>query len=346
VRPTCVFDGYVLRCGPLTGVARSFLWALEAFARRGEVRALLALPEGPPLAELELVAAAGVEVVETRAGAGPWRRQLTLPSFLRTARADLLHVPVAAIPIRSPCPVLATVPDLPWHAEPDADDAMRGEPGRGAAARAVTRLAALRAQMVLVPSDATRTDLLSEVRRPRAEVRVIPLGVPLPGSQGAGRTDGPFLYLGDARPRKNLPRLRRAHAAARAVCAGLPDLLHLGPGGSRYVSESDKADAIRGACAVVLPSLHEGFGLPVLEAFGHGTPVLCSPRKSLRELARDAALLVDPTDESALAEGLIRLHRDPGLRATLSERGRARAMTMTPERTAEGWASAHREVLG
>ncbi|MGA0059721.1 MAG: hypothetical protein ACO3RU_09050, partial [Planctomycetota bacterium] len=63
MRPTCVFDGYVLRCGPLTGVARSFLWALEAFAERGDARAILALPAGPALPELTQLAGSGVEVI-------------------------------------------------------------------------------------------------------------------------------------------------------------------------------------------------------------------------------------------------------------------------------------------
>jgi glycosyltransferase involved in cell wall biosynthesis len=346
VRPTCVFDGYVLRCGPLTGVARSFLWALEAFAARGDARAILALPAGPAMPEIAQLAGSGVDVLETDAGAGPWRRQTELPAFLRSVGANVLHVPVAAIPFWAPCPVIATIHDLPWRAEPDAAGAMRGEPGRGRATRIVTRLAVRRAQAILVPSEATRSDILREVPRPRAPIQVVPLGVPLPASSGTGRIDGCFLYLGDARPRKNLPRLRRAHAAARAARPELPDLVHVGPGGTRYLPESEKADAIRSACAVVLPSLHEGFGLPVLEAFGHGTPVLCSHRKSLRELAGDAALIVDPNDERAMADGLLQLHQDAGLRATLSARGRARAVERTPQHTAAAWARVHREVLG
>jgi glycosyltransferase involved in cell wall biosynthesis len=345
VKPTCVFDGYVLRCGPLTGVGRSFLWALEAFAARADARPVLALPKGEALPELHQAAAAGVEIVETRAGAGPWRRQVALPPFLRAIGADLLHVPVAAIPLRARCPVISTIHDLPWRADADSERAMHGEPGRGAVTRFVTRLAVQRSQAVLVPSEATHADLLREVQRPRAPIHVVPLGVPLPPTRAEGHADGCFLYLGDDRPRKNLPRLRRAHAAARVVRARLPDLVHLGPGGSRYVTESEKAGAIRSACALLLVSLHEGFGLPVLEAFGHGTPVLCSHRKSLRELAGDAALVVDPTDESAIAAALLRLHDDAELRASLTARGRARAETRTPEHTAAGWARVHREVI-
>ncbi|MDA0374163.1 MAG: glycosyltransferase family 1 protein [Planctomycetota bacterium] len=342
---TCVFDGYVLRCGPLTGVARSFLWALEAFAARGETRSILAMPPGPSMPELEQVAAAGVEVIGTTAAAGPIRRQATLPAFLRRVGADLLHVPVAAIPMRAPCPVIATIHDLPWHAEPDARGDLRGEPGCGASTRIVTRVATKRAQAVIVPSEATRADVVSEAGARCVPIHVVPLGVPLPSAAGRGRDGGCFLYLGDARPRKNLPRLSRAHERARATRPDLPDLVHVGPGGSRYLSEAEKANAIRNACAVVLVSLHEGFGLPVLEAFGHGTPVLCSPRKSLRELAGDAALVVDPTDERAIAEGLVRIHADRGLRADLSRRGRLRAEERTPDRTAAGWDRVHAEVL-
>lgn len=342
---TCVFDGYVLRCGPLTGVGRSFLWALEAFAAHAETRSVLAVPPGPAMPELQQIATAGVDVVETRAAVGPLRRQTTLPAFLRRVGADLLHVPVASIPLRAPCPVIATIHDLPWHAEPDALGDLRGEPGCGTSTRIVTRIATKRAQAVIVPSGATRDDVVREAGTSCAPIHVVPLGVPLPTETGRGSSNGCFLYLGDTRPRKNLPRLRRAHERARASRSELPELVHIGPGGSRYLSESDKATVIRDACAVVLVSLHEGFGLPVLEAFGHGTPVLCSPRKSLRELAGDAALVVDPTDEEEIAKGLVRIHADLDLRAELSRRGRLRAEERTPERTAAAWDRVHAEVL-
>ena len=82
------------------------------------------------------------------------------------------------------------------------------------------------------------------------------------------------------------------------------------------------------------PSLAEGFGFPVLEAMAAGCPVLTSDRSSLAEVAGDAAVLVDPRDERALAGGLERLLTDDALRAELSARGREHAAGYTWDRTA------------
>ena len=82
---------------------------------------------------------------------------------------------------------------------------------------------------------------------------------------------------------------------------------------------------VRGAKAVLFPSLYEGFGLPVLEAMHLGTPVMTSNTASLPEVAGDAALLVDPYDIRAMAEAIQALDRQPELRADLAARGPKRA---------------------
>jgi glycosyltransferase involved in cell wall biosynthesis len=81
--------------------------------------------------------------------------------------------------------------------------------------------------------------------------------------------------------------------------------------------------------AFVFPSLHEGFGLPVLEAMACGTPVLTSNTSALPEIAGDAALLVDPTSVDAIAEGLVRILTDNCLRNRLIEAGKTRASKFT-----------------
>src|SRR5262245_40927137 len=101
-----------------------------------------------------------------------------------------------------------------------------------------------------------------------------------------------------------------------------------------YVADEDLPSLLSGALAFVLPSLYEGFGMPVLEAMACGAPVLASNTSSLPEVAGDAALLVDPTDTAALADGLARLATDAGLRAELRARGLARAAEFTWDRCA------------
>jgi glycosyltransferase involved in cell wall biosynthesis len=94
------------------------------------------------------------------------------------------------------------------------------------------------------------------------------------------------------------------------------------PGG---VANEDKAALMSGATALVHPSLYEGFGFTVIEAMQCGTPVICSNTSSLPEVAGDAALLVDPLDVDALAQAMMSLLDDEGLRRTLVERGHTQA---------------------
>jgi glycosyltransferase involved in cell wall biosynthesis len=88
---------------------------------------------------------------------------------------------------------------------------------------------------------------------------------------------------------------------------------------------------IRGAQALVFPSLYEGFGLPVLEAMMLGTPVVTSAKGALEEITGEAALLVDPYDVDDIARGIAAIVSDPDLRGELSRRGIAQAAKFSPE---------------
>jgi glycosyltransferase involved in cell wall biosynthesis len=101
---------------------------------------------------------------------------------------------------------------------------------------------------------------------------------------------------------------------------------------------------IRGAKAVLFPSLYEGFGLPVLEAMTLGTPVLTSKEGSTPEVAGDAGLLVDPYDVAAIAEGIRTLDANPELCADLAERGLRQAERFSPERFAARMDEVYRRV--
>src|SRR5208282_2587834 len=103
----------------------------------------------------------------------------------------------------------------------------------------------------------------------------------------------------------------------------------------RYVRPSTLITLIRGARAVVFPSLYEGFGLPVLEAMILGTPVVTSRESSLPEIAGDAALLVDPYDADDIARAITTIVNDADLQAELSRRGRTQAAKFSIERYRE-----------
>ncbi len=149
-----------------------------------------------------------------------------------------------------------------------------------------------------------------------------------------------FFYIGNTRPRKNIPGLLKAftsfcrnHTGIYLVLAGRIDTSFIDVGeevrslgiGSRviqtgFITDQQKAALYRGATALVFPSFYEGFGLPVIEAQSMGTPVLTSNTSSLPEIAGEGALLVDPRDTGAIERGMEQL-MDPAARAELREKG-------------------------
>jgi len=166
------------------------------------------------------------------------------------------------------------------------------------------------------------------------------LATPLTTEDAARVPPGPvFLYPACGWPHKNHAGLLRAWARFRTrhpdhvlVLTGtggcVPGLLAAAPDRSvhdlGHVSDRLLAELYGRAIALVFPSLYEGFGLPLLEAFDFGLPVLCGATTALPEVGGDAVLSVDATDADALAGALERLATDPHLRAALAARGRAR----------------------
>ncbi len=161
-----------------------------------------------------------------------------------------------------------------------------------------------------------------------------------------------FLFVGVIQPRKNLVRLIEAFATlaykeADLVLVGKPGWLYdkiytspkkLGVEANvkflGFVSQEDLPALYTGSSAFVLPSLYEGFGLPILEAMACGAPVLTSIGSSMPEVSGGYALLVNPTDKNELAEGLTRLLKEEGLRSRLSAQGLEWVKNFTWEKTA------------
>src|SRR5207253_8753462 len=154
------------------------------------------------------------------------------------------------------------------------------------------------------------------------------------------------LYAGNVKPHKNLERLIEAFHIVRSRGMGHLKLVLIGDDISKYtalrravhrhqlhnyvrflgyVPEETLAVMYRLAGAFVFPSLYEGFGLPPLEAMASGTPVVTSNVSSVPEVAGDAAVLVDPYDAHAIADGIHRVLTDERLRRDLRRRGVARA---------------------
>jgi glycosyltransferase involved in cell wall biosynthesis len=210
---------------------------------------------------------------------------------------------------------------------------------------------------VITLSESSRRDIARIYGLPTERVAVTPLAAAdhFQPSERAERepalarlgVPGPYLLaVGNLQPRKNLARLLEAF---RNAIADRGDYVHLVIVGPRkwadspihraaasdglngrvhllgYVTPGDLRMLYGGATALVYPSLYEGFGLPVLEAMACGTPVICSNRPSLPEVAGDAALLIDPTDTGAIARAMTRVLDDATFRADLHERSLKRS---------------------
>lgn len=220
------------------------------------------------------------------------------------------------------------------------------------------------ADRVIAVSEATKTDLLSKLGIPKEKIAVAyPDCDPVfHNKENSADTDrvmqkyalkqGYIYHGGGLEIRKNAERLLRAYAALRKSTreAEIPPLVVSGkvfPSENRlatdvlgimsqlgleksvtllgFVPKEDLPALYRGASMFVYPSLYEGFGLPILEAFASGTPVIAGNTGSIPEIAGDAALLVDPTSADTIAESMARLRDDSALRAELREKGRRRA---------------------
>ncbi|MCK6480665.1 MAG: glycosyltransferase family 4 protein [Planctomycetes bacterium] len=352
----------ILERGFPTGVERAWRCLVRALLQREDgVRYVLysrdPLDLGAPLPKTaQPVALGGKERTSL------WRETRLAPA-LRQDGVDLLHSPVAAIPLRTQVPRVATVHEIPWLRHPGIEGA-----GREIVHRLRVRAAAAFAAAVVVPSEATRRDLASLHPGVAERTRVVPHGVdPLflaaaaeGGEPDAGRlgTGGrPFLLaVGAGRPRKGPDTLLAAYARYREA-GGDRDLVVTGPGkpppgpppGVRWVGWIEDPlllAAYRGADALVYHSLNEGFGLPLLEAMATGTPVVAAAAGSVPEVAGEAALLVPPGDEAALAASLAAVTGDAALRERLRAAGRARAGEFPWARAAERVVEVWREVVG
>jgi glycosyltransferase involved in cell wall biosynthesis len=291
-----------------------------------------------------------------------------LPAIGVMGRFDVIHSVANVGPPRVPgVASVVTVHDLIWlHAGTDW-----GTTEAVTAMRRVALRSARWATRVQASSRATASDLAGVAGVPIDRIDVVPLGVRLKhgpalpehevrAALGLGRAPV-LLCIAQKRPYKNLGAAIRALTAAPDAVLVLPGAPTPHEGDLRrladdlavadrvrfidWVEEDTLEGLYRLAACVIVPSLFEGFGLPVLEAMARGVPVVCADAGSLPEVAGEAALIFDPGDTESIGATVARVLRDDELRAGLVEAGLRRAEAFTWRRCAEATLESYERAL-
>lgn len=329
-------------------------WAelVAALGRRPDVELLLF--SNAPIPESDVPANAQAVIAPSK---GRWFSFAVLPALARKYAADVVHVQYTVSPLFR-TPVVTMVHDVSFLIEPSwfsrKDRMLLG---------LTVPAACRRAARVLVPTETCKRELRERIPVAEKKVMVTPLAVstqllqadPVEGEAGLRKIMGtnPFvLMVGAGSPRKNLAtvikaveRMESAMPQLRLLVTGRLDepverwVFTPGP-----VDEAVLAAAYRRAYALLHPSLHEGFGLTILEAMALGCPVIASNRGSIPEVAGEAALLFEADDADGMGRALYDLSYET-FRADQVEKGLARAAEFSWDRTAELTVRAYSEAI-
>ena len=299
--------------------------------------------------------------------------QTGLPLVAQQVGAGVIHSPYYTMPLHAQVPVVVTVHDVTFFSEPELHSALKTGFYRSA-----TRTAVRRASRVVVPSQATRDELVRLLDADPERIDVARHGVDTatfrPPSESETRRVSdrlglhgrPYVaFLGVLERRKNVPDLVRGWVKAVDGMAEPPALVLAGSSGwddgvdqavtevpphlkivrTGFMRPADLPGLLGGAMVVAYPSKAEGFGLPVLEAMACGSAVLTARRLSLPEVGGDAVAYTEP-DADSIGKALRELIDDEPRRVQLSQRGVERAREFTWEASATAHLAAYARAAG
>jgi glycosyltransferase involved in cell wall biosynthesis len=229
-----------------------------------------------------------------------------------------------------------------------------------------------RADGVICVSEYTASEARLLLDVPPAKIAVVPNGVDPAYREPVSEDEvervlqrrrlprGAILYLGSDAKRKNLVNLAMAYMGmSRRRARNMPALVLVGPGSSwaqggpgpviramGYLPTREIRALMAASAALVLPSLEEGFGLPVVEAMAAGLPVICSRGSALEEVAGGAAILVNPLDTRSIADGIDKVLGDPGLAQKLRDAGLEQSRKFNWDTAAAKTLQFYRQIVG
>jgi glycosyltransferase involved in cell wall biosynthesis len=309
-----------------------------------------------------------------RSGHYSLAEQISIPLAVKRERVDLFHAPHYVLPALTPARTVVTIHDCIHLMFPEYLHNRLGY----AFARASLYTAAHKSDRIFTVSEQSKRDILRFFNVPPEKIVVTPNAIddrfradPSEEQVVATReryqlSHSYLLYVGNIKPHKNLERLIEAFHLVRTQGRSELELIIIGDEISKlqslrravhkhdihryvrflgYVPDKTLAVLYRLASVFVFPSLYEGFGLPPLEAMASGTPVVTSNVSSLPEVVGDAAVLVDPYDPQAIADGILAVLRSAHLRDELTRRGRARVEQYSWSRSAQRVHEIYEEVL-
>lgn len=346
-------------CGTITGIGRYTSEIIRKLVH-SDSEFFLYAPKPPATDEW---VAANVTVrssdFKSRAGKILWS-QTQLPYYAGKDHLDIFWGPTHRLPrlLSNKIAKVVTIHDLVWK---HAGETMR--PLNQLTERVLMPDAIRLADRILADSHSTADAIISEFPWAQDRVRVVHLGATsLPQPNGievldALGIDRPyFLFVGTLEPRKNLRRLLEAYASLDPIVRKQTLLVIAGGKGwgnedmvslvhsldltdsvrlMGYVNEEQLATLYAHARFLAMPSLYEGFGLPLVEAMSFGVPVLTSSCSSLPEVAGDAGMLVDPYNTNSIATGLLQMLKDDEFRNELAARSRLNASRFSWEKAAK-----------
>ncbi len=293
-----------------------------------------------------------------------WNSHFRFTLELKKRKIDIFHGPANVLPLGYKGNSVVTVHDLAIYRNPE------WFPPQTFSTKVVVPRSLAKARALIAVSESTKKDLRDIFQIFSKRVRVVYEGIETKGAgsleSGQSSVKPPyFLFIGTLEPRKNISTLLHAYGLAVSKHPDFPRLVLAGAKGWKsesvfstiehfslgnrvkylgYVSDKQKQELLAGSSVFLYPSLYEGFGLPILEAFVNKVPVLTSHLSSMPEVAGDAALYVDPNDPQAIADSLVRILTDQDLRKNLVAKGLVRVKQFNWKKTAQETLKVYEQV--